>query len=164
MAPHCAQNRIQTPPSGLAGPSSHAPLPCCSRPTGLLVLFHTPASSLPQGLCTCSSICQAALPTHQLASHLIQSLLLHRFLKETFLIPSAVGPTSSALSHPLFHFLCYTNHHPQTYGTVLFIPGLPPSTLLSTVISQGRIVLPGLASCVHPAPHPAPGTWWELTH
>lgn len=117
------------------------------------MLFHTPASSLTQGLCTCSSICQAALPTHQLASHLIQSLLLHRFLKETFLIPSAVGPTSSALSHPLFHFLCYTNHHPQTYGTVLFIPGLPPSTLLSTVISQGRIVLPGLASCVHPAPH-----------
>ena len=28
VAPHCTQNRIQTLPSGLADPSSRAPLPC----------------------------------------------------------------------------------------------------------------------------------------
>ena len=150
-APHCTQNRMQTPPSGLADPSSHAPLPCmlqayrppCALPhscflpaTGPLhLLFYLPGYSpnSPAGFSLHSVTASASLPQRDLS------------------YPLSCRSHQQCPTHPLFHFLRYTNHHPQNYGSVLFIPGLPPSTLTLTMISQGRIVLPGLVSCVHPA-------------
>ena len=151
VAPHCTQNRMQTLPSGLADPSSHAPLPCmlqayrppcalshsCFLPaTGPLhLLFYLPGCSpnSPAGFSPHSVTAAASLPQRDLP------------------YPLSCRSHQQCPAHPLFHFLHYTNHQPQNYGIVLFIPGLPPSTLLSTVISQGRIVLSGLISCVHPA-------------
>ena len=128
VAPHCTQNRMQTLPSGLADPSSHAPLPCMLQayrpPCALSHSCFLPAT----GPLHLLFYLPACLPTHQLASHLIQSLLQHRFLRETFLIPSAVGPTNSALLILYFiFFITLIIINPKTMALFCsFLACLPP--------------------------------------
>lgn len=64
-------------------PQTHRP------PCAFLHSWFLPAT----GPLHCSSLCQGALPAHQLALHLTQLLLLSRLFKDTFLTLSAAGPT-----------------------------------------------------------------------
>ena len=116
--------------------------PPFSRPTASCFSFSTPApaSSKPQGLCTCYSLCWGY---SRLTSSNLTWIGAYIASSESFLTAqwqAAPEPQQRPVSF-LFHFHHCTSHPCPDYGTCLLVGGLSASALASRMA-----ILWGLAS------------------